>query len=83
MAECFCAAPSAFSVLEREAHGGSIHTNIDSYVSGNLYPQGIVHFPMAGGDSNVIRQITAGPGKYPPNSGRETPNLVVFHIQME
>ena len=78
MAECFCAAPSAFLVLEREADGGSIHTNIDSYVSGNLYSQGIVHFPMAGGDSNVVRQITTGSGKHLPCSGGETPGLVVL-----
>ena len=82
MAECFCAAPSAFLVLEREAHGSSIHTNIDSYVSGNLYPQGNVHLPMDGGDSNVVRQITTGPDGYLPYSGGETPGLVVLGLQM-
>ena len=82
MAECFCAAPSAFSVLERDAQGGSIHTNINSYVSGNLYPQAKVYSPMTGGDSNLVQQITTESGKYLPCLGRQTPGLVVLCLQI-
>ena len=37
---------------------------------------------MAGVDSNVFWQITRRPGKYPPGSGRETPDLVQKQFQM-
>ena len=87
LARCFRAAPSSFSVLECALACMSLpvflHTNIDSYISGCLYPEGIIHFSMAGVDSDVVRQITARDCKNPPVSGRETSALVVLGFVMQ
>ena len=47
-----------------------LHTNIDSYISGCLYPEGIIYFLMAGVDSDVVKQITTRDRNHLPVAGR-------------
>ena len=86
LARCFRAAPSSFLVLECALACMSLpvclHLNIDSYISGCLYPKGIIQFSMAGVDSDLVRRITARDRNKPPVSGRETFALVVLGFVM-
>ena len=74
LAHCFRAAPSSFSVLECALACLSLpvflYTYIDSYISGCLYPEGIIHFSMAGVYSDLVEQITTRDRKHRPVSGR-------------